>query len=77
MNEEEIKEVTLLVTYSVNRNDQNGEHVTIHSDQIFFEGPAAEDYTASDVLNKLIWKVVAENPEIHSNSISLINYWVW
>ena len=77
MNEEEIKEAVLLVTYSVNHKDENGEHVTIHSDQILFEGPAAEGYTASDVLNKLIWKVVAENPEIHSNSISLINYWPW
>ncbi len=70
------KNTVVMVTYSVNRNDQNGEHVTIHTTNIEFNGPAAEGFTAADVLNRLIWTVCAENPGISSGSISLINYWV-
>ena len=70
------KNTVVMVTYSVNRNDQNGEHVTIHTINIEFNGPAAEGFTAADVLNRTIWTVCAENPEIKSAHISLINYWV-
>ena len=70
------KNTVVMVTYSVNHNDQNGKHVTIHTINIEFNGPAAEGFTAADVLNRTIWTVCAENPEIKSGSISLINYWV-
>lgn len=66
----------VMVTYSVNRNDQNGEHVTIHTIDIEFNGPAAEGFTAADVLNRTIWTVCAQNQGIKAGSISLINYWV-
>ena len=66
----------VMVTYSVNRNDYNGEHVTIHTISIEFNGPAAEGFTAADVLNRVIWTVCAETPGIKAGSISLINYWV-
>lgn len=68
--------VNVMVTYSVNRNDYNGEHVTIHTIDIEFNGPAAEGFTAADVLNRVIWTVCAQNQEIKAGSISLINYWV-
>ena len=65
----------VLVSYAINRNDQNGEHVTMHNRTIEFHGPAAKDFTADEVLNRLIWTVCAETPSVHSAQITLINYW--
>lgn len=66
----------VLVSYAINRSDQYGEHVTMHNTTIYFEGPAAEDVTISDILNRLIWTIKGENPEIESGNITLINYWI-
>ena len=65
----------VLVAYAINRNDQNGEHVTMHNTIIEFHGPAAKDFTADEVLNRLIWTVCAETPSVHAGQITLINYW--
>ena len=68
--------MNVLVSYAVNRNDQNGEHVTMHNTTIQFDGPAADDFTAADVLNRLIWTIKAENQYIYASQITLINYWI-
>jgi hypothetical protein len=68
--------MNVLVSYAINHNDQSGEHVTMHNTSIEFNGPAAEDFNAADVLNRLIWALNMEDQNIHASQITLINYWI-
>ena len=65
----------ILVTYAINRDDSGVKHTTMHTRIIEFEDPDADDYNASDVFNRLIWQVCAEDTEVDEGQVSLVGFW--